>query len=134
MRGDFTPPAVVGDVDKRPDEYARGVGSANGARRAVPAAKASGRYRFGEGTFPRIPDNDGEAVFASSNRTKTIEAVRKLLNLAPPVDAKTSQTDPLAHPCPCCGGRMIIIETFEAGCQPRRQPTAPLVTIRIDTS
>ena len=32
-----------------------------GARRAVPAAKASGRYRFGEGTFPRIPDNDGEA-------------------------------------------------------------------------
>ena len=76
-------------------------------------------------------------LFASSNRTKTIEAVRKLLNLAPPVDAQTSQTDPtqpLAHPCPCCGGRMIIIETFEAGCQPRRQPTAPLVTIRIDTS
>jgi hypothetical protein len=32
-----------------------------GARRAVPAAKASGRYRFGEGTFPRIPGNDGEA-------------------------------------------------------------------------
>jgi len=29
---------------------------------------------------------------------------------------------------------MIIIETFEAGCQPRHQPTAPLVTIRIDTS
>src|SRR5580692_1197635 len=61
-------------------------------------------------------------LFASRNRTKTIEAVRKLLNLAPPVDAQTSQTDPtqpLAHPCPCCGGRMIIIETFEAGCQPR---------------
>jgi len=75
--------------------------------------------------------------FASSNRTKTIEAVRQLLNLAPPVDAQTSQTDPtqpLAHPCPCCGGGMIIIETFEAGCQPHRQPTAPLVTIRIDTS
>src|SRR5438105_9489687 len=34
-------------------------------------------------------------LFASSNRTKTIEAVRKLLNnLAPPVDAHTSQTDP----------------------------------------
>ncbi len=76
-------------------------------------------------------------LFASSNRTETMEAVRKLLNLAPPVDAQTSQTDPaqpLANPCPCCGGRMIIIETFEAGCQPRRQPTAPLVTIRIDTS
>ena len=76
-------------------------------------------------------------LFASSNRTKTMEALRKLLNLAPPVDAQTSQTDPaqpLAHPCPCCGGRMIIIETFEAGCQPRRQPTARLATIRIDTS
>ena len=76
-------------------------------------------------------------LFASTNRTKTIEAVRQLLNLAPPVDAQASQTDPtqtLARPCPCCGGGMIIIETFEAGCQPHRQPTAPLVTIRIDTS
>jgi hypothetical protein len=41
---------------------------------------------------------------------------------------------PLAQPCPCCGGRMFVIETFEAGCQPRYQPTAPLVAIRIDTS
>jgi hypothetical protein len=29
---------------------------------------------------------------------------------------------------------MIVIETFEAGCQPRHRPTAPLVAIRIDTS
>jgi hypothetical protein len=35
----------------------------------------------------------------------------------------------LATPCPCCGGRMIVIETFEAGCQPRHAPS-----IRIDTS
>ena len=28
-------------------------------------------------------------------------------------------------PCPCCGGRMIIIETFERGCSPRYRPTAP---------
>ena len=33
-----------------------------GARRAVPAAKASGRYRFGEGTFPRIPRNSPKRV------------------------------------------------------------------------
>src|SRR5436190_21277201 len=46
MRGDFAPPPGVGDVDERPDECARGVASANGGtRRAVPAAKASGRYR-----------------------------------------------------------------------------------------
>ena len=36
------------------------------------------------------------------------------------------------HPCPCCGGRMIIIETFERGCQPRYRPPPP-AQIRIDT-
>jgi hypothetical protein len=33
--------------------------------------------------------------------------------------------------CPCCGGRMIVIETFEPGGQPRTRPTAP---IGIDSS
>ena len=28
----------------------------------------------------------------------------------------------LAHPCSCCGGPMIIIETFERGAQPRAPP------------
>ena len=37
----------------------------------------------------------------------------------------------LSHPCPCCGGRMIIIETFERGGEPRYRPTVP---IRIDSS
>ena len=27
--------------------------------------------------------------------------------------------DELACPCPKCGGRMIVIETFEGGCEPR---------------
>jgi hypothetical protein len=43
------------------------------------------------------------------------------------------QAQPLAHPCPCCGGPMFVIETFEAGCQPRHPPTAPLVANGIDT-
>jgi hypothetical protein len=34
-----------------------------------------------------------------------------------------------ATPCPCCGGRMIVIETFDPGCQPRYAPA-----LRIDTS
>jgi len=56
-----------------------------------------------------------------SNRAETIAAARKLLNLAPPAAEQTSETDPaqpLALPCPCCGGRMFVIETFAAGCQP----------------
>jgi hypothetical protein len=87
-------------------------------------------------------------LFAGSNRAETIATVRRLLNPDPPAaeetaaDAsakaqQTSETDPaqpLAHPCPCCGGRMFIIETFEPGCQPRHRPTAPLVAIRIGTS
>jgi hypothetical protein len=88
-------------------------------------------------------------LFAGSNRAEKIEHVRKLLNVAPPAaDAsakahastsaqQTSQTEeaqPLAHPCPCCRGRMFVIETFGAGCQPRHRPTPPLVAIRIDTS
>jgi Putative transposase/Transposase zinc-binding domain len=39
-----------------------------------------------------------------------------------------------SHPCPCCGGRMIIIEIFERGSTPRHRPTGPISAIRIDTS
>jgi hypothetical protein len=80
-------------------------------------------------------------LFASGNRAATIAKARELLGLAIPVSAaeEAGEVDPaapqaLAHPCQCCGGRMIVIETFEAGCQPRHRPTAPLVPIRIDTS
>jgi hypothetical protein len=50
-----------------------------------------------------------------------------------PADSAAATEKP-AHPCPCCGGRMVIIETFEAGRVPRHQPTATVITIRIDTS
>jgi Putative transposase/Transposase zinc-binding domain len=81
-------------------------------------------------------------LFAGSNRADTVAAVRNLLNLAQPAAkqnaaADTADTDPaqpLARPCPCCGGRMVVIETFEPGRQPRHRPTAPPVAIRIDTS
>ena len=48
--------------------------------------------------------------------------------------AGAEATDKPLHPCPCCGGRMVIVETFEAGCAPRNWPTEPTVAIRIDTS
>src|SRR5258708_11154313 len=37
----------------------------------------------------------------------------------------TDDSEPrtLSHPCPCCRGRMIIIETFERGRAPRYRPT-----------
>jgi hypothetical protein len=51
-----------------------------------------------------------------------------------PTDADSiGDSDPqsLSHPCPSCGGRMVIIETFERGCAPRYRPT---VALRIDSS
>ena len=40
----------------------------------------------------------------------------------------------LPRPCPCCGGRMIVIETFARGCEPKHRPTPARRAIRIDTS
>jgi hypothetical protein len=53
---------------------------------------------------------------------ETIKDVRELLNIARPAEQmdETDPVQPLTRPCPCCGGRMFIIETFEPGCQPRR--------------
>ena len=72
-------------------------------------------------------------------RAKMIARARELLGLATPATEEAVEIDPataqpLAQPCPRCGGRMFVIETFEAGCQPRYRPTAPLVAIRMDTS
>jgi len=51
--------------------------------------------------------------------------------------AETSKTDdnddPRVLPCRCCGGRMIIIETFAGGCQPKHRTTPATAAIRIDT-
>ena len=80
-------------------------------------------------------------LFANSNRAANIARARELLNAPTPRiqsdDAEASKPDELptlAHACPCCGGRMIIIETFERGSTPRHQPTGPMIAIRIDTS
>jgi hypothetical protein len=75
-------------------------------------------------------------LFANGSRAENIARARELLRApAPqnqPNDAANRDEPPmLAHPCPCCGGRMIIIETFEPGCSPR---THSISSIRIDTS
>ena len=69
--------------------------------------------------------------------TRSIAKARQLLEAAAGIaidpEGETAADDglrpALATPCPCCGGRMIVIETFQAGCRPRHAPT-----IRIDTS
>ena len=73
-------------------------------------------------------------LFASAVRAHNIERARHLLASPERSRAEADSEDETASParqCPCCGGRMIIVETFE-GARPARSP-AP-TGIRIDTS
>jgi hypothetical protein len=79
-------------------------------------------------------------LLASGKRAENIARARKLL--APPiipVDAIKTMAANAAEPqttnlCPCCGGRMIIIERFERGATPHYRASPPPPAIRIDTS
>ena len=80
-------------------------------------------------------------LFANGSRANNIAQARKLLNVPASQTQSTDTNAPkaddppaLAQPCPCCGGRMIIIERFERGSTPRYRPSAPTPAIRIDTS
>src|ERR1700716_2501492 len=80
-------------------------------------------------------------LLASGKRADNIARARELLAVPLlPIEAiKAASTNanelpPPKHPCPCCGGPMVIIEIFERGRAPRYRPTAPTAAIRIDTS
>jgi hypothetical protein len=70
-------------------------------------------------------------LFANGGRAENLARARRLLVMpAPEVAADNDQTvdqtgePPTSpYPCPCCGGRMIVIETFERGNEPRAPPT-----------
>jgi hypothetical protein len=79
-------------------------------------------------------------LFANGNRVANIARARELLAVPSrpeEPDASEAGNDEarvLPRPCPCCGGHMIIIETFERGCDPKHRPTPAPGAIRIDTS
>lgn len=74
-------------------------------------------------------------LLAKSSCADNIARARELLAVK---DREREPTETIVDaskpPCPCCGGRMIVIEVFERGATPRHQPTAPTSAIRIDTS
>jgi hypothetical protein len=82
-------------------------------------------------------------LFANSSRANNIALARRLLGV-PDTSASSRGSDgtdsdgsEIPHQdsewnaCPCCGGRMIIIETFEPGSQPRQWP---IPSIGLDSS
>ena len=79
-------------------------------------------------------------LLANGNRAANVARARQLLGV--PVAAPDDNNEPdntpentpentpdkdqvevARTPCPCCGGRMIIIETSERGCMPKHQPS-----------
>ena len=79
-------------------------------------------------------------LFANGNRAEAIAKARELLAVAAP-PPKPEPTKPAADeprvlptPCPCCGKRMHVIETFEPGKTPRHRPSPTQTVMRLDTS
>jgi hypothetical protein len=81
-------------------------------------------------------------LLASGTKTETIARIRELIAAVAPVQTahqpqppdSAAATEQATHPCPGCGGRMNIIETFKRGSTPHQRPTAPIIAVRIDTS
>ena len=78
-------------------------------------------------------------LFANGGRAENLARARELLAVEAPRDdeaakdegakdeaAKDEGAQTLSHPCPRCGGPMIVIETFEPGHTPSgHNPRAP---------
>ena len=73
-------------------------------------------------------------LFAKGSCADNIARARELLAVAKPEGQPTAAVDPSKPACPCCGGRMIIVEVFARGTTPLHRPTGPTIVIRLDTS
>jgi hypothetical protein len=68
-------------------------------------------------------------LFANGGRAENLVRARQLLTVQtrqdepePGTDDDHQEVQTLAQPCPSCGGRMIVIDTFERGAAPRAPP------------
>src|SRR5271157_2175927 len=78
-------------------------------------------------------------LFANGNRAAHIAKARELLVPVPVTEPETAavpepdQPCVLPRPCPRFGGRMLVIEIFARGCEPKHRPTHRPPSIRIDS-
>ena len=72
-------------------------------------------------------------LLATGGRRDNLARARELLAAPPPTPEPDDAPEPSDHrpPCPCCGGRMLIVETFERRCQARAPPAPPRSARRI---
>src|ERR1700728_2942348 len=74
-------------------------------------------------------------LLASGTRADNLARARELLAISKPEGQPTAAAVDHSKPkCPCCGGRMIIIEVFVRGATPQHRPTTPTIVSRLDTS
>ena len=78
-------------------------------------------------------------LFAGGNRAENLARMRELLGMAAPepeAGPAAEAATPGAHTqlCPCCGGRIRVIEVFQPGTMPSGRASPSTSVIRIDTS
>lgn len=61
-------------------------------------------------------------LLAGSAPKASLALARELLDVPAPSEDDTPGKPDVRPPCPCCGGRMIVIEVFERWSQPRGPP------------
>ena len=72
-------------------------------------------------------------LLAGTAKADMVAKARELLSVPATEPDEDVATDHVQH-CPCCGGRMVVIETFAPGTHPRHCSSAPVGAIRLDTS
>ena len=72
-------------------------------------------------------------LLAGTAKADMVAKARQLLSVPSTEPDENVATAHVQH-CPCCGGRMVVIETFAPGCQPQHRPTTATAAIGIDTS
>ena len=84
-------------------------------------------------------------LLANGQREANLAKARELLRVKDinPADDELRRSDNgadadaprvLPAPCPCCGARMLIIETFDGVCRPRPHVSMSSAVARMDTS
>src|SRR5262249_61184355 len=90
----------------------------------------------GEHLEARSPQTYG--LLASASRKTNIARARDMMaapipEIEPPASHATVDPDAITDhrpPCPCCGGRMIIVEIFARGAAPRGPPAGAGISTR----
>ena len=98
--------------------------------------EASGKTTLALHIVASAQRSGGEAAFVDAEHALDPTYARRLgvntddLLIAQPDSGDTEAEDAVAtrtlrQPCPCCGGRMVVIETFERGQAPRARAPPP---------